>query len=84
MSENTPEVNARGIGLCGAMFLLFLGLQLTVHINWAWYWVAAPMLIPLGVVELVVSVLGAVALVVWLAERVRKRKPDSKTQRGRR
>lgn len=41
-----------GIGLCGALFVLFLGLRLTEHVDWAWYWVAAPLWMPLGVVIL--------------------------------
>jgi hypothetical protein len=32
-----------GIGLFGAMFLVFLVLKLTGHIDWSWWWVTAPL-----------------------------------------
>lgn len=48
MSNQTAR--STGIGLTGATFLLFLGLRLTDHIDWAWYWIAAPLWMPLGVV----------------------------------
>ncbi len=48
-----------GIGLGGALFVLFLGLRLTDHIDWKWYWVAAPLWMPLllalGIAILVVA-----------------------------
>jgi hypothetical protein len=39
-----------GIGLSGALFLLFLGLKLGNVITWPWVLVFAPLWIPLGVV----------------------------------
>ncbi len=42
-----------GIGLGGGLFLLFLGLRLTDNIDWAWYWIAAPLWIPLGLALLI-------------------------------
>ena len=45
-----------GIGLCGLMFLLFLGLRLTDNIDWAWYWVAAPLWMPAGIALVCFSV----------------------------
>jgi hypothetical protein len=51
-----------GIGLSGAMFLLFLGLRLTDHIDWAWYWVAAPLWMP---VALVLAIAPFVLFFVW-------------------
>jgi hypothetical protein len=32
-----------GIGLGGAVFLVFLVLKLTGHIDWSWWWVTAPL-----------------------------------------
>jgi uncharacterized protein (DUF983 family) len=36
-----------GIGLSGALFITFVVLRLTDHTDWAWYWVAAPLWVPL-------------------------------------
>ena len=55
-----------GIGFCGALFLLFLGLRLTEYIDWEWYWVASPLWIPLGFALAVISVFGACVGVVHL------------------
>lgn len=43
------ENNSRGVGIgfCGMLTILFIGLKLTNHINWSWFWVLSPMLIPL-------------------------------------
>lgn len=48
MSE-TNVVQSGGVGLGGLLFVLFLALRLTDQIDWAWYWVAAPLWIPLAV-----------------------------------
>ena len=31
-----------GIGFLGLLTILFIGLKLTGHINWSWWWVLAP------------------------------------------
>jgi hypothetical protein len=41
------------------IFLLFLGLKLTGYIDWSWWWVAAPLWIPLA---FIIFILAAVAL----------------------
>lgn len=38
-----------GIGFPGALFITFLVLKLTEVIDWSWWWVTAPMWIPLGI-----------------------------------
>lgn len=39
-----------GIGLGGVLFVTFLVLKLTHVIAWSWWWVTAPLWIPLAVV----------------------------------
>lgn len=41
-----------GIGLGGLMFVVFLVLKLCGVIAWSWWWVTAPLWIPLGLVVL--------------------------------
>lgn len=31
-----------GIGFMGLLTILFIGLKLTGHIDWSWWWVLAP------------------------------------------
>lgn len=50
MDNNGNKVEGVGIGFMEALFLLFLGLKLTHVIDWSWWWVTAPLWIPIVVV----------------------------------
>ena len=50
MSNN---VNGGGVSLGGVLFIVFLVLKLTGHIDWSWWWVTAPLWIPLGIIIVV-------------------------------
>lgn len=56
-----------GIGLCGFLFLIFLVLKLCGVIAWSWWWVTAPLWIPMaiGLVLCVVFVLLLVAAAIF-------------------
>ena len=56
-----------GIGLCGAVFIVFLVLKLTGTIDWSWWWVTSPLWIPVAVAMIVIVFLIAVA--VWQREK---------------
>lgn len=47
-----------GLGICEVLFIVFVVLKLTGLIDWSWWWVTAPMWIPLA--GLVVVVLFAI------------------------
>tara|TARA_R110000772_G_scaffold107206_1_gene209429 strand:+ start:3779 stop:3979 length:201 start_codon:yes stop_codon:yes gene_type:complete len=51
MSDNNNS--GGGIGLCGVLFIVFLVLKLCGVIAWSWWWVSAPLWIPLGLVACV-------------------------------
>lgn len=55
MREGTTVLMG-GFGLGTLLFVVFLVLHLTNHIDWAWYWVAAPLWIPFALVLLIVGV----------------------------
>lgn len=47
MNKTTVSVPAgHGIGLAGAVFIVFLVLKLCGVIAWSWWWVTAPLWIP--------------------------------------
>lgn len=48
-----------GMGLCDALFLLFLGLKIGGVIDWSWWWVTAPLW---G--QVAIALVGAVILIV--------------------
>lgn len=39
-----------GIGLDIILFVVFLILKLTGHIDWSWWWVTSPLWIPIAIV----------------------------------
>jgi hypothetical protein len=47
-----------GIGFCGMLAILFIGLKLTGHVAWSWWWVLSPLWIPFALVLGVFTVLG--------------------------
>ena len=64
--SSKAEVNFNGTAPGFLLFLLFLGLKLTGYISWSWWWVTAPVWIPLGL-AIVFFVLGFIA--IWLSRR---------------
>ena len=63
MSDNSnSNANNGGIGFCGLLTVLFIGLKLTNYIQWSWLWVLSPLWIPFAIVISILFVVG----VVWL------------------
>ena len=50
-----------GIGFCGLLTIVFITLKIMNYIDWSWWWVLSPILIPLAIVIFLV----AFALVAW-------------------
>jgi len=61
MSESSSSSASGGIGFCGLLTILFIGLKLGRVIDWSWWWVLSPLWIPLA---LVFGIIGIVALVM--------------------
>jgi hypothetical protein len=50
-------------GFSGLLFLVFLVLKLTDVIDWSWWWVTAPLWVPLAVVAVILAFIGVIMLV---------------------
>ena len=51
MSESSTSNS--GIGFCGLLTILFIGLKLGSVIAWSWWWVLSPLWIPIGLAILI-------------------------------
>jgi hypothetical protein len=57
MSTNSNSSKSGGVGLTGFLFLIFLTLKLTGYIDWSWWWITAPLWIPVLLVLLIFSII---------------------------
>lgn len=53
MKNETNNYNG-GVGFFGLLTILFVGLKLTGFIDWSWFWVLSPTLIPIIIVTLII------------------------------
>ena len=49
-------------GFCTILFIVFLILKLTNTIDWSWWWVTAPLWIPLGIAIIVLAIVGIIVV----------------------
>lgn len=49
-------------GFCMILFIVFLILKLTNTIDWSWWWVSAPLWIPLCIILLALVILGIITI----------------------
>ena len=56
MSNTSNSSNGLGIGTI--LFLIFMVLKLTNYIDWSWWWVTAPLWIPI----IILGIVGLIAI----------------------
>lgn len=64
MTKQT-ETKRGGIGFMGLLAILFIGLKLTGHIAWSWWWVLSPLWLPLAVG---LGIWAICATIIWVIE----------------
>jgi uncharacterized membrane protein len=72
--------SAGGIGLGGAVFLVFLVLKLTNHIDWSWWWITAPLW---GFIAILIIIFVIIFIYICIAEwidYVRQKKAKKKNE----
>lgn len=65
MSKETTTNS--GISFFGLLAVLFIGLKLTDHIDWSWWWVLSPLWLPLAVILGILPVIG-----IWVFVKTRR------------
>lgn len=62
MSNNSNNSNGI-IGLGTILFIIFLVLKLTGNINWSWWWITAPLWLPVVLVGVVLLLISLFAII---------------------
>lgn len=69
MSDKTTTTSG-GSGFIGLLTILFIGLKLTGHITWSWWWVLSPLwigfAIVLGIFTTILVVASLAVFIIWL------------------
>lgn len=56
------KIDITGSGFLVLLTIVFIVLKLIKYIDWTWWWVLSPVLIPLAIIVIVLIVLGIWAL----------------------
>jgi hypothetical protein len=59
MSNGNNNTSNGGIGFFGALTILFIALKLMGYIAWSWWWVLAPMWLPVVILVVLLITLAA-------------------------
>ena len=60
MAESSGK--SSGIGFCGLLAIAFIVLKLTHFINWSWFYVLLPVIIPIAIVAVLLLIMGVVLI----------------------
>jgi hypothetical protein len=63
MRSNNSSSSSSGIGFCGMLAVLFIGLKLANIINWSWWWVLSPLWIGLIIVALIIFLVSMAVII---------------------
>ena len=59
-----------GIGFCGLLTTLFIGLKLTGHVAWSWFWVVFPTTVWIMLSGVVLALIALYYVVKWTINKV--------------
>ena len=63
LKKMSKSSGSSGVGLGTILFIVFLVLKLTNFIDWSWWWVTAPLWIPVAFIMIMVVI--AIMTVGW-------------------
>jgi hypothetical protein len=70
MSKETST--SEKIGFLGLLTILFIALKLMHYIDWDWFWVLSPLVIPVGIVIIVCLFMLLIAFCIWVYTSIEK------------
>lgn len=74
MEQSRTVQTQGGIGFLGFLAILFIGLKLTGYITWSWWWVLAPLWVPLAAVFTLAGLVFGFYLMVLLYQEYQGRR----------
>jgi len=69
MSTLKSENQSKGIGLGTLLTVIFIVLKLTGNIDWSWFWVLFPTILPIGLILLILIIVALTALLKKLIKK---------------
>jgi hypothetical protein len=70
MSKDKNEIRTGGIGFFGLLAIVFITLKLTGYIAWSWWWVLAPLWMPLPVILGIIGIIFLFAFAwAWITDK---------------
>lgn len=66
MSKASDSSASGGIGFTGLLAIVFIVLKLCNVIDWSWWWVTAPIWIPLAIVAVLFVIVGLILVIKGL------------------
>ena len=76
-NKDVTTTSSGGIGVCTVLFLIFLVLKLCGVITWSWWWVTAPLWIPVALFLGVCLVVFVVAFCIGVVRSIIKLRKGS-------
>lgn len=70
LSKKGTDSSNSGIGFTGLLTILFIALKLTGVIDWSWFWVLSPILIPISIVVLVLIIIGMLTIITKMKKKL--------------
>jgi len=67
-NESKKTISIGGMKFSSALAILFIGLKLTNHIDWSWFWVLSPLWIGVAVAISILILLFVFAFTIELAK----------------
>ena len=64
--NNNYNITLLPNSFCSILTLLFIGLKLTGHITWSWFWVLSPVIFSVSMMALIVGVMLLILLIAFI------------------
>lgn len=73
MANKKVEFVDEETGVRTVLFLVFLVLKLTGNIDWSWWWVTAPLWIPITLILIILIIMLVTAVLVSVFNAIRRK-----------